>query len=113
MKMSSIPEAGSIGEETFMQHCMVYGLSPVREYKFADDRNWRFDFAWGQQKLAVEVEGGTSFGKSRHSKGSGFERDCEKYNRASRMGWVILRFSTAMVTSGKAIDEVLEVLGER
>ena len=112
--MSSIPKSGSIGEETFMQHCMAYGLSPVREYKFADDRNWRFDFAWPHYKVkvAVEVEGGTWI-QGRHNRGSSIEKDLEKYNCAAREGWVVLRFSTAMVTSGKAIDEVLEVLGER
>jgi hypothetical protein len=57
------------------------------------------------------VEGGTSFGKSRHSKGEGFEKDAAKYNRAAREGWVVLRYSTRMVTDGSAIDEVLEVLG--
>jgi very-short-patch-repair endonuclease len=110
--MSKIPQAMSVGEETFALHCRAYNLSPEREVQFDPKRKWRFDFAWPDRKLAVEVEGGTSFGRSRHSKGEGFERDINKYNRASRMGWMILRFTTAMVIRGEAIKEVLEVLNE-
>ena len=108
--MSKLPKALSPGEETFALHCRAYKLDPVREHQFAPDRLWRFDFCWPDKKLAVEVEGGTNFGQSRHSKGKGFERDAEKYNRAAREGWIVLRYSTAMVASGAAIDEVLEVL---
>lgn len=110
--MVRLPQGLSVGEETFAQHCQAYGLKPEREFLFLRDRKWRFDFAWPSRKLALEVEGGTSFGRSRHSKGKGFESDAAKYNRAAREGWIVLRYSTRMVTSGEAIDEVLEVLGE-
>lgn len=107
-----IPKPPSVGEETFMLHVRA-SLHPVnwphREHQFCE-RKWRFDFAWPHKKVAVEVEGGTHWGKSRHSKGSGFEKDARKYNRAAREGWVVLRYSTGMVKSGEAIDEVLEVL---
>lgn len=105
-----MPKPLSLGEETFLQHCRAYRLEPVREHQFAADRQWRFDFAWPDEMLAVEVEGGTASGKSRHSKGAGFERDAAKYNRAAREGWVVLRYSTRMVLSGTAILEVSEVL---
>lgn len=105
----TIPKSLSPGEEAFLLHCNAYGLSPVREHRFCE-RKWRFDFAWTDKKIAVEVEGGTNFGKSRHSKGEGFERDAAKYNRAAREGWIVLRYSTRMVMDGRAIDEVLEVL---
>jgi very-short-patch-repair endonuclease len=103
------PQKASIGEETFLLHCRAYKLEPVREHRFCE-RGWRFDFAWPDKKIAVEVEGGTQWGKSRHSFGAGFERDVCKYNRAAVLGWIVLRFSTRMVTSGEAINELLEVL---
>jgi very-short-patch-repair endonuclease len=56
------------------------------------------------------VVGGTEWGRSSHSKGKGFEQDAEKYNRAARDGWIVLRFTTRMVLAGIAIDEVLKVL---
>ena len=101
-----LPKELSTGEEAFADHCRIYGLAPEREYKFAPGRKWAFDFAWPDSKLAVEIEGGTRFGKSRHSRGDGFERDARKYNAAALLGWRILRFTTAMVISGEAIDVV-------
>lgn len=110
--MKPYPQTLSSGEETFALHCQAYKLSPQREFEFFPGRKWRFDFAFPEQKLAIEVEGGTSFGNSRHGRGAGFEKDAEKYNRAARMGWVVLRYSTRMVVEGSAIDEVLAVIGE-
>lgn len=108
-----LPRSLSKGEEQFMIHCRV-SLHPVnqpeREYQFIADRKWRFDFAWPSKKVAVEVEGGTAFGKSRHSRGTGIEGDMRKYNRAALEGWTVLRYSTAMVMNAEAIDEVLAVL---
>jgi very-short-patch-repair endonuclease len=75
----------------------------ICEHQFHPARKWRFDFAWPAMKLAIEVEGGTTSGKSRHSKGKGFDDDCEKYNTASAMGWTLFRFSSNLIKSGKAI----------
>jgi very-short-patch-repair endonuclease len=67
---------------------------PVREYRFAENRGWRFDFAWPDSgvKVAVELEGGVWTG-GRHTRGAGFIADCEKYNFASEIGWVVLRYT--------------------
>lgn len=103
------PAPRSPGEEAFALHCRVENLTPEREFVFCE-RKWRFDFAWPERKLAVEVEGGVFSGRSRHTTGSGYEGDLRKYNRAARRGWTVLRFTTAMVLSGEAIQEVLETL---
>ena len=63
----------------------------IEEHKFHETRKWRFDFAWPDQKLAVEVEGG-AFSGGRHTRGIGFVKDCEKYNAAVLAGWRVLRF---------------------
>jgi very-short-patch-repair endonuclease len=76
---------------------------PVREYRFHPKRKWRFDFAWPARLVAVEVEGGT-FSGGRHSRGKGFEADCEKYAEAAILGWRVLRVTTAMVNDGRALD---------
>jgi len=75
---------------------------PVREYRFDASRRWRFDFAWLAPRVALEVEGGTYSG-GRHSRGSGFEKDAEKYNRAAILGWTVIRVTTAMVDDGRAL----------
>ena len=100
----------SIGEETFALHCQCYGLEPLREYMFDPERKFRFDFAFPDYMLAVEVEGGTAGGKGRHSRGVGFENDCIKYNLAVKHGWRVFRYSTKQVTAGLAIDQVREAL---
>jgi hypothetical protein len=108
---SKIPQPLSVGEETFATHCRAYRLEPQREAVLIPGRKWRVDFYFSQpRRVAIEIEGGTSFGKSRHSRGKGFENDARKYNALARAGILLLRYSTAMVTSGDAIDEVLEVL---
>jgi hypothetical protein len=73
------------------------------EFKFLENRKFRFDFAWPDKKVAVEVEGGV-YSNSRHTSGSGFTKDCEKYNLAAANGWSVYRFTTEMVKNGKAVD---------
>jgi very-short-patch-repair endonuclease len=92
-------------EKTFEQQLRGLGYFEgcQTEYRFHDTRKWRFDFAWPDLKLAIEVEGGTQSGRSRHSKGQGFEDDTDKYNTAIRMGWTLFRFTGHAVRSGKAM----------
>lgn len=106
----TIPRALSAGEEAFWRDCRVVGLSPEREYPFCEGRKWAFDFAFPDDLIAVEVEGGTAYGKSRHSRGQGFVNDCLKYNMAARLGWRVLRYTTEMVVSGHAIDDIQQIL---
>ena len=73
-----------------------------REFRFHPDRKWRFDFAIHSHKLAVEVEGGVWLA-GRHSRGSGYEKDCEKYNTATILGWRLIRVSPGQVKKGLAI----------
>lgn len=105
-----LPQPLSRGEETFALHCKAHGFTPEREYRFCEGRKWAFDFAFPEEMVAIEIEGGTSFGKSRHSRGEGFERDARKYNAATRLGWKVYRYSTAMVERGEAIDDVLSLI---
>lgn len=105
-----IPQAESPGEASFALFCFIHKLEPVREYRFAPARKWRFDFAFPEHMLAVEVEGGVHRA-GRHSRGAGMEADMEKYNHASKMGWKVLRYSTEMVLRGVAIEDVLDIIG--
>ena len=86
--------------------------APDREYRFAPPRRWRFDFAFIELSLAVEVEGGTWIpGGGRHQRGTGFEDDCRKYNQAALLGWMVLRFTGKMVKSGEALETIEKALG--
>jgi hypothetical protein len=62
---------------------------PVAEYQFHPERRWRFDWAWPEHKIAVEIEGGIWTG-GRHTSPKGFFADMEKKNAAAVLGWRIL-----------------------
>jgi len=97
-------------EETLALHIRAAVLpEPEREYAFYKPRRWRFDFAWPELELAVEVEGG-KWTRGRHTRPEGFERDCEKYNTAALAGWKVLRFTGDMVESGAAIDTITDAI---
>lgn len=97
-------------EQVLEWHIKAANLpAPEREYRFCDDRRWRADFAWPGHGLLVEVEGGQWI-QGRHTRGKGFENDCEKYNRAELDGWMVLRFTAFMISSGKALTQIIEAL---
>jgi hypothetical protein len=85
---------------------------PVREYKFHPIRKWRFDLAWPERRVAVELDGGTWSG-GRHTRGSGYQKDCEKLNTAVRGGWRVLRYTQTDLRDrlGGVCLEVQAVLG--
>ena len=74
---------------------------PVRELVFAPPRKWRFDFAWPDQRVAIEIEGGVWQKKSRHRTASGFLNDCEKYETALLLGWTLYRVPGVWVCEGQ------------
>ena len=84
-------------------------LLALTELKFHPTRRWRFDFAWPNQKLAVEVEGGIFIG-GRHTRGVGFQKDCIKYAEALKLGWRVLRVEKKMILEGTALDYIRDLL---
>ena len=78
---------------------------PKPEYRFHPTRRWRFDFAWPELKIAIELEGGV-YSRGRHTRGKGYEQDCEKYNQAVLHGWRVLRF----VRVDSSMIEIVETL---
>ena len=82
---------------------------PDLEHRFHEVRKWRFDLAWIEDKVAIEIEGGI-WVRGRHSRGAGMEADMEKYNEAQLLGWTVLRYSTGQVKQGKPIEDVKRAL---
>ena len=83
------------------------------EYNFDKHlgRKHRFDFAFPQFKVAVEIEGNAwnVKGGGKHMQ----DRDLEKYNLAAILGWRIIRFSPNMLKSepDKCIKTVRDCIG--
>lgn len=76
------------------------------EFRFHPERKWRFDFAIPSSKIAIEIEGGMWTG-GRHTRGSGYARDCEKYNTAAAMGWRIFRLGTGMINTS-CVQQIID-----
>ncbi len=64
-------------------------------------RGWRFDRAWPELRVALEIEGhgikrrsGRSAAgePNRHTSYVGYASDCRKYTAAALLGWKVLRF---------------------
>jgi len=91
---------------------------PTVNHRFHPSRKWKFDRAWAEHLVAVEIEGGIygrqikchkcgTIQRARKKDGSvgaiirpsyghasfaRFKGDAEKYNEAAKQGWLILRF---------------------
>ncbi len=83
-----------------------------REVEWHPRRNFRSDFLWPEERVIVEVEGG-QWTQGRHQRGGGMERDAVKYNEASLMGFMVLRFVTGQVVRGEAVDVIERALVQR
>jgi len=79
--------------------------NPITEHRFAPPRRWRFDLAWPERMLALEIDGG-SWSGGRHTTGKGFEADCEKYSEAAVLGWRVIRVTPRMVVDGRALGYI-------
>jgi very-short-patch-repair endonuclease len=90
-------------EDTFAAQLDAYGLTGyVREYQAIPGRKFRFDFAFVEARLLIEVQGGT-FNGGAHGRGVGIHRDYEKGNLAVQHKWRVLQFDTKQVKSGEAV----------
>jgi len=59
---------------------------PQKEYRFHPVRKWRFDLAYPEILLAIEIDG-----TGRHNTVAGMAADNEKINEAQILGWTVIR----------------------
>lgn len=107
----------------FAFQCEQNELPPrATEHRFAKSigRQWRFDFAFPDYMLAVEIEGlvvrriaGEMVCTGRHASVQGFREDCLKYASAAVLGWNVIRFEQSQVRARVAIEYTMRVLVAR
>lgn len=77
--------AESSGEVLLLQLLRAAGIeAPVRQHRLG---RWRFDLAWPELRVAVELDG------DHHRSKSQLQRDDRKQNAAVLWGWTVLRFT--------------------
>lgn len=115
-------------EDTLYRQLWIAGLpTPHREYRFGAEaaggpgkglrkrlaeaglKDWRFDMAWPNLMLAVEIEGGAWVG-GRHTRGKGFLEDLRKYDAAQRLNWTIYRTAGELIKSGEALRTIEQLI---
>lgn len=77
--------------------------APVTEHRFDAVRRWRFDYAWPDRRVALEVEGGVWVG-GRHNRPAGFCKDLEKYSEAAAQGWRLIRCQPRELMTDRVAD---------
>lgn len=90
----------------------ILGTPCIPEYRFHPVRRWRFDYAFPEYKVALEVEGGI-WVKGRHINPAGFTKDMEKYNTASSMGWAVVRCEPRKLYTQETIDLLRDAINFR
>jgi hypothetical protein len=66
-----------------------------RYAKSKRSKRYRLDFAHPLSRTGIEIQGGV-YNRGRHVTGSGYERDCRKYNLAYTSGWTIFLLTATM-----------------
>lgn len=107
LKKPKLSKEKFVLEQSIGEVCCHMGYTDFPEHKFHPTRKWRFDWAIPDLKIAIEYEGLHS-AKSRHTTITGFSNDCEKYNAAALLGWIVLRYTAN--TYKKASTDLIEAI---
>ncbi len=92
-------------ERLLLWQIKQYGLTPpISQYLFAMTlkRQWRWDFAWTSEFLALEVQGGI-WTRGAHGHPEDILRNMLKHNDAALLGWRWLQFTPEQVKDGSAV----------
>lgn len=94
----------------FQKLCFkIIGIEPIKEYKFHPTRRWRFDYAFIDSKVAIEIDGGVWI-SGRHNRASGYVKDMEKFNQAAMLGWRVLKFKPDEINNNETYDIIKKTI---
>ena len=96
----------------FLTHVAQEIAAPEREARFHATRDWRLDFYWPAQRLALEIDGGRwASGGGRHAT----DDDLRKMNAAAAAGIRVMHASPKMVDENpwQLLDDLKAALAWR
>jgi very-short-patch-repair endonuclease len=97
-------------EQTFLLMLKARKMpTPTPEFRFHPVRKFRWDWAWPEARLALEVEGGVWSGGA-HGRGTGIVRDMEKATLAAEEGWRIIRVTPSNLATEATMDSIHRAL---
>lgn len=98
-------------EAEFVLQLKAHGVTGwTREFRPIPTRRFRLDFAFEREKVGIECDGGT-WSNGRHSRGKGYDTDCEKLALCQIAGWTILKITGTHLKDGTAITWTKQALG--
>jgi len=108
-----IPTAGQIKAQQMtallVTHLRALRIPPPeREVRVCPERMWRFDLAWLDVQLGVEIDGGL-WGAGRHARGAGAEEDRRKIATATALGWTVMSVTPDMIRGRQRRVRVFEM----
>ena len=103
--MSTAKQTNSLLQVLLRYVAEKYSVEVEFEFRFHPVRRWRFDACFPELKIAIEQEGAV-WVQGRHTRGSGFVKDMEKYNAAAELGYRLFRYTPKDVKSGKMFAQV-------
>lgn len=121
-KSSTILDVSDLEAQFLVNYQNLGGTHmPIPQHQFAEDRNWRFDYAWPPAMVAVEIQGGQyvqRYSKDGEFKGvggghhtpSGYRDDVQKLNAATVLGWRVFILTSDMVEDSRVIVEIMQVV---
>lgn len=96
-------------EERLVQHLRAHKVPHTREFSLPG-RAFRWDFAFPEARLLVEVHGGIWRAKGAHNTGGAITRDAEKGAYAAGLGWRTFAVTGKQIASGQAIEWIKTAL---
>lgn len=81
----------------------------VPEFTFCEGRKFRWDFAFVDERVALEVQGGV-WNRGAHGRGTGIVRDMEKFNLGLTLGWRVVTCRPDDVCVMDTVDTLKKVL---
>jgi len=109
-------------EDKFVEYWSKHGIGkiPERQYRFSPTRKFRFDFAWPNEMVAVEIDGlgpGHAITRNVGVAIAALSNSNERQNHAVELGWLILRYTARQLSSEekrrKCIDQIKNVLKQQ